>query len=221
MIHQGHFSLLSEADLLRGVEPEPRKALLAECPVSSYHESTPLLVQGEPARGCYIVVRGRVEISYVDPQGNAVILHVATTGEVVGEVEALSDRPCAASCTALANTTVIYCSAEALLRHVPPRILIRNLAAILHERLARDNQLRTIGQFYPAEQRVCLYLNQFTTPDHPETHLSQAYLATLVGCSRQRVNRILGVLRRDGIIAMERNTIRVLDRARLVEQAQA
>ena len=216
MIQQSHLHLLAQADMLVGVPTEQRKALLAECPVSSYHSATPILHQGERANGCFIVVRGRVEISYIDPQGNAVIIHVASTGEVVGEVEALSERPCAATCTALPNTTVIYCSTEALHRHIPARILITNLAAILHDRLTRDNRLRAIGQFYSAEERICLYLDQFTTPDHPETRLSQAYLATLVGCSRQKVNRVLGDLRRDGIIALERNTIRVLDRARLV-----
>ncbi len=207
--------LLADAELLRGLTPVQRHALLADCPTQTHPAFTDLLRQGEQAQGCFIVVQGRVEISAIDRQGNAMIVHVAGPGEVVGEVEIFSGRPCVATCTALPGTTLLSCTAEILWRHVPPQVLVRNFADILHDRLQRDIRLRTIGQFYSAEQRICLYIEQFTAPDYPETRLSQAYLATLASCSRQTVNRTLGEMRKQGIIELRRGTIRVLDRARL------
>ncbi|MFN4100059.1 MAG: Crp/Fnr family transcriptional regulator [Pararhodobacter sp.] len=215
MNQSSQIPLVAEGELLRGLTPAQRQALQADCTIQTYLEATEILRQDEPATGCSVILRGRVEISHIDRQGNAVIVHVAGPGEVVGEVEIFSHRPCVATCTAMTNTTVLFCTAEALLRHIPAPLLVENFSNILHDRLHRDIRLRSIGQFYSAEQRICLYLEQFTTPEYPETRLSQAYLASLASCSRQTVNRKLGELRKLGIIEVKRGTIRVLDRARL------
>jgi len=215
MTHPAPRPVAAEEELLRGLTPAQRQALQADCVVQTYHETTEILRQDELATGCSVILRGRVEISHIDRQGNAVIVHIAGPGEVVGEVEIFCHRPCVATCTALPGTTVLFCTAVALLRHIPAPLLVENFATILHDRLHRDIRMRSIGQFYSIEQRICLYIEQFTSPEYPVTRLSQAYLASLANCSRQTVNRKLGELRKQGIIEVKRGTITVLDRARL------
>ena len=44
---------------------------------------------------------------------------------------------------------------------------------------------------------------------------SQTYLAGVVGCSRQTINKELGVLRDKGFISVEKGVIEILDREKL------
>ncbi|WP_068306250.1 Crp/Fnr family transcriptional regulator [Pararhodobacter sp. CCB-MM2] len=217
--HLPHDALFGNSSMLAGLPDANRAALLAECPVLTFPETTELLAQEEVPTGCYLIARGRVEISHVDRQGNVMILNVSGPGEVVGEAEIFSGQACVATCTALAGTVAMFCTAEALNRHVPAELLLRNISHMLHARLENDIHGRLIAQFSPPDQRICHHILQFTAPEAPETRLSQAYLASLAGCSRQTVNRRLGELRRDGVIEVKRETIRVLDRARLQTEA--
>lgn len=210
-----HPSLFRDSQLLRGLSEDRVVAFLAECPASSYTQPTELLAQGEIPKAVLMVVRGRIEVSHIDADGNPMILHIAGPGEVVGEAEIFCGRACVATCTALPGTTLLHCPPEALLRHIPADLLMRNFSEILHDRLARDINERLIGQFRNPDQRIGHYILQYTSPEAPEIRLNQAYLASLSGCSRQTVNRRLGELRKLGIIEVKRATIRVLDRAAL------
>ncbi|MCR8550800.1 Crp/Fnr family transcriptional regulator [Salipiger sp. P9] len=210
---------LMQAGLLHGLPDEQKRAFLDSCIQKYCNERITLLTQSEPTQGCYLIARGRVEISYLDEDGNVSILHVAGTGEVIGEVEAISETPCAASCFSLPDTTVLYCPAAVLLDYAKNPAVIRNFAAILHDRLMRDNHRRAVEQFHTVDKRLFSYLCQFSTPDDPEIRFSQAHLATLMGCSRQKVNRMLKVLRDDGMIDLRRGRIVILDRAKVEGKA--
>lgn len=202
-------------DLLEGLTDDQRLAFYAECTPRVYTSPTEILSQGEDAPNGYLIVEGRVHVTFLDCDGNLVIAHVAGPGEVMGEVELLSGKTCAASCRTNANTTLLIFSRDLLMKHIPTEMLLRNFACILHSRLMRDNRLQSIAQFYPVETRICLHLANLTNEDQPEAQISQAQLAILSGCSRQTVNRTLADLRADGIIELGRGVIRVLDAARL------
>ncbi|MTH64386.1 Crp/Fnr family transcriptional regulator [Paracoccus shanxieyensis] len=201
-------------DLFRGLSEEQRHAFYAECTPRLCRTATEILRQDEEAPCGFLIISGRVQITYVDCDGNVVIAHVAGPGEVVGEVELLSGKTCAATCITIPNTTLLVFSEALLKKYVPADILLRNFAGILHSRLMRDNRLQSIAQFYPAEARVCLHLLNLTNDDQ-HAYISQAQLAILSGCSRQTVNRTLSDLRAQGIIELGRGVIRVLDDTRL------
>lgn len=219
MSDPSEFSHLLGAPILSGLTQAQKRALLGACTPRVLKSPTHLLRQGEPTTGGYLVAAGRVEVSYVDSSGNQVVVHTAIAGEMIGEVEALSGRPCAASCLSMPDTTVLFCPAKALIAHVPPSILVPNLCAILHDRLMRENRNRTADHYYNAKQRVRLYLRQLTSDSNNAVRISQSQLGVVIGCSRQTVNKMLGELRDAGIIELGRNAVRVLDRARLADGA--
>ncbi|MTE00715.1 cyclic nucleotide-binding domain-containing protein [Paracoccus sp. YIM 132242] len=215
------YAHLLDAPILSGLSRDRKHALLASCTVRVLKTPGYLLRQGEPTTGSYFIASGRVEVCYVDASGNQVIVHIATAGEMLGEVEALSGRPCAASCLTLTETTVLFCPAKALYAHIPPQILIPNLCTLLHDRLMRENRNRMADHYYSADQRMRLYLRQLTSDSDNAVRISQSQLGVVIGCSRQTVNRMLGDLRDEGIIELGRNAVRVLDRARLADGAPA
>lgn len=221
MIDPSDFPHLFQSPILSGLSRDQKYALLASCTARVLKSPTTILRQGEVTTGSYFVASGRVEVGYVDYSGNQVIVHTAIAGEMLGEVEALSGRPCAASCVTMPDTIVLFCPARALYAHVPPRILIPNLCTILHDRLMRENRNRMADHYYNADQRIRLYLRELTSDSDNAVRISQSQLGVVIGCSRQTVNKMLGELRDDGIIELGRNAVRVLDRTRLTDGAPA
>lgn len=206
-------SLLPE--LLDGLTEDQRLAFYADCTPRNCTVPTELLSQGEPAPAAYLIIEGRIEVTFIDGDGNTVIAHVAGPGEVMGEVEILSGKTCAATCRTYPNTRLLSFTAPLLMQHVRTELILKNFACILHGRLMRDNRLQAIAQFYPAEARICLHLWRMAGEEITDIPISQAQLALLAGCSRQTVNRTLAQLRDNRIIELRRGIIRVLDAQRL------
>lgn len=211
------FPHLLRSSLLADLSDDQKIAFLDACALRRFTVPTELLSQGEPCPGIYLVGQGQVEVSYVDALGNVSMLHVSTAGDVLGDVEALSENPCAASCTALANTSVLFCATPLVYTHLQSPVFVRNLAGIYYDRLIRDNMAKSVSQFYSVDQRLCIYLSQLTSEQRPQIRVSQSSLAAIIGCSRQTVNRKLGELRDNAVIQLGKGLITVLDRKALDE----
>ncbi|MDM7459928.1 MAG: Crp/Fnr family transcriptional regulator [Paracoccus sp. (in: a-proteobacteria)] len=203
------------AALLDGVDPHDLHAFLGQCRIRTYPKGKLLIEQGQSLDHAYLVIGGAAEVFVTDENGNSVLAHLAQAGEVIGEVELLSGRLTLASVSARPGTAVARFDAAQLHRLMPPSHLVRNLARLLHARLARDDKVHLIALFYSSEDRIRGHLLHLTTPECPRTEVSQADLAAFTGCSRQTVNRVLAQLRQSGVIELCRGAVTVLDRARL------
>jgi CRP-like cAMP-binding protein len=115
------------------------------------------------------------------------------------------------------NTTVLFCPTPLLYQLLQSPVLIRNVAALAVETMERDNVGKSIDQHYTVEQRICSHLWQLSEQG-AEVRQSQSYLATMVGCSRQTVNKELGILRDSGIIMLSKGKITILNRKALVDR---
>lgn len=206
---------LKQMSLLRDLPDTCRSSFLDSCQWSHHAKPADLLAQGEPATGLYIVAQGGVEIYHTDADGNLTLIHIAGPGEILGEVEALAEKPCAASCRTLADTTVLFASKAMLVERAGDPMFLRNVATQFYERLRRDNNRRASTTYRNVEERLRHYLAQICPRSQPETRLSQSHLAALVGSSRETVNRRLKDLREAGLIELGQGRIRVLDHDRL------
>ena len=212
------FPQLLKAAILRDLPESFRTDFLDRCVMRSHDQPAPVLTQGDRVDGMFIVAHGAVEITSINPEGQTVLIHLCRSGEVFGDVDAVSEMPAAANCAASANTTMLFCSKPLLNESMKTPLFLRNIMFISYERLVRDNQIKFVDQFYPVEQRLCDYLYRLSA-DRPEISKTQADLAGLLGCARQTLNRELGRLRDRQILGIEKGKIRVLDRPALWEQA--
>ena len=80
----------SQPLLLRGMTPIIAAAIMAEANVLHIRHPREILRQGEPAACGYLILKGRIEVSFLDVNGNRVLAHLAGPGEVLGEVEQFS-----------------------------------------------------------------------------------------------------------------------------------
>lgn len=207
---------LLKAEILDGLDAEFKKQFLNGCVAKIYQEPTLVLEQGEMAPGMVIVAHGYVDISFNGEDGQHMFLARVTEGATLGESETVSEEPCAASGLTDANTTLLHCSPPDLKTALKNPGFIKNMTRIFHRRLVYDNWIKHISQFGAVGQRLRGYLYILSENARPIKE-TQSYLANMVGCSRQTINRELGALRAAGIIAQNGSQIRILDREALGE----
>jgi len=208
------FPHLLKSEILEGLEASFKKDFLNHCLVNIYKDPAVIFEQGEVANGMVIVAHGYVDVSYIGEDGHQLFLKRAKAGDILGESESISDEPCAASCRASANTTLLLCPVPKLILALQSVGFIKNMTRIFHRRLVYDNWVKHIAQYGAVGQRLRGYL--FVLSESVDRVAeTQSYLANVVGCSRQTVNRELAKLREAGIIAQNGSEIIVLDREAL------
>jgi len=212
------FPHLLRAPVFDGLTDDFKTSFIDGCLVRDYEEATPMLTQGEPVQAMFLIAHGSVEVTSINAEGQAVLIHLYRQGEVFGEVETLAERPAAGNCVAATKTTALLCPAPQLQDAMATTEFMRKIMSLSHERLVRDNQVRFVDQFYPVEQRPCDYLYRLSA-DRPRIAKTQADLAGLLGCARQTLNRELGRLRDRKVIEIEKGRIVVLDRPGLWQRA--
>lgn len=212
------FPHLYRAPLFADLPEDQITKIIDGCAVQMFDKPTQVLTQGEPAHGMYMIAHGSVEVTCINAEGQSVLIHVMRQVEIFGEVEVLAEKPCAASCSTAANTTLLYCAKPLLYECVKSPVFLRNLMRVSYDRLVRDNTMKFVDQFYPVVQRLCAYLHRLSV-DKAEISKTQSDLAGMLGCARQTLNRELGRLRDRSIIEIEKGKIRVTDRSALLRIA--
>ena len=195
------YSQLLHCSLLEDLSDRQKKDFVDQCAARFHEHAETILVQGKPGAGVFLIARGRVEVSVQGVNRAQYRLFEAGPGEILGEIESVADRPCAATCRAAANSVTLFCDHKLFNYYLDSKIFTRNVFRIFYDRMARDNQAKIVDQSFTIEQKLCTYILQATTSDRPILAQKQDSLADAMGCSRQRLNRALGALRKALIAA--------------------
>lgn len=207
--YASRFPHLRTSDLLNGIAPDRANAFVNDSIIKRYNLPTPVLTQGERPDAVYLIAKGVVEVTYVSPEGHRAIIGLFRPGMTIGLFEYIAGRTCAGTCKAMPGAELLAVPDDQLDQFLGDRTFIRNLAAIACNTLQHDNTYKAVDQFYTAEQRICQYLRKFAGSTGTFCE-NQSYLANVVGCTRQTVNKELGHLRAKGVIDIENGTIRIL-----------
>ncbi len=135
--------LLGECELLRGLAPEERKAMLQEAQlrVCSVAAGETIFRKGSPGEQMMVLLAGTVRISVTSAQGTQLVLSMLSPGEIFGEMAVLDGSERNADATAISD-----CWLAVLDRSEFLALLDRNPAAwphivsILCERLRKMNE---------------------------------------------------------------------------------
>lgn len=208
------FPQLARAAFFEDIPTSTVAQFLDGCELRSVPSGTIVLKQHDDVTGMILIAHGCMEVSLRNSDDHVVIIHHAREGETLGDIEAISRQPCLASCTAMGPTTFLFCPVDHLKQYMDDPLFQRNLMRMTQRRLLMDNQRRYMDQNYPLDRRLCGYLLRLADRSL-RVPQSQSYIANLASCSRQSINRTLAMLREQGLIAIEKGKIRLLDPAGL------
>ncbi|MGB5951298.1 MAG: Crp/Fnr family transcriptional regulator [Ornithinimicrobium sp.] len=181
-----------------------------------FASGTLMLHHGAGGTHCYAIVAGEVLVSTTTTQGATVVLGRRGPGSVIGELAALDAAPRSATVTARTDVVAVA------LRSVDLEVLLRerpDLAITELRRLGR--QMRTLTERYTLrnedlQTRVVGFLaTHLEETGERSIRLTRQELADWVGVTREAVTRTLRSLELEGVVALSRGSVRVVDAASL------
>ena len=186
--------------------------------------------QGDPGDALFIVRGGAIKILLPSETGDEAILATLRPGDVFGELALLDGAPRSATAVALEPTETLILPRDQFRELLATEPAIRDalLASIAGELRRLTNHVEEL-HFLDITGRLASRLARLAAdsgaaqPDGSvrlKSPLTQGDLAAMIGCTRQSVNKLLGMFTDDGLIRLERDSIVVLDLDGLVHAAR-
>lgn len=217
-------------DLLQWMPPELQQEFLARLPRRHYSPGQFIYVQGSPGNEMYRLISGTVKISTLREDGRQTTYTLFESGDCFGQTSLVDGGPrpqTTEAATAIEVGVLSRASFRRLVAAHPEflQAIARLLAA----------QLRVVAQSYEEASldtlpvRIARKILQ-TRADAPakasggaapRVQLTQSDLASMVGVSRQSVNRVLLQLQAHGLVEVGYGSVGIADLAGLQRIAQA
>jgi CRP/FNR family transcriptional regulator, cyclic AMP receptor protein len=210
---------LSRSAMFKVLEPAEIDAVLAQAAVRRIARNEVILRRGDPSSGANIVVSGRVRIGTISEDGREVTLGVLGAGDVIGEMSVLDGEDASADVTALEDCVLLFIERARFLRllHGNSDLCLR-LMAVLCRRIRRANATVEDMALLDLDARLARLLlrlaQDYGAPAQRgtriEVKLSQKDLGTLVGSSREKVNKQLREWEAEGVLGKEQGHMVIL-----------
>jgi CRP/FNR family transcriptional regulator, cyclic AMP receptor protein len=183
-----------------------------------------LMFENDQSEEIYIIRSGMVKI-YRLHEAKEIVLSIAVPGEVLGEVEALSnDNHRISSIEALENVTTWLISKQDFLDIIDkyPSVL-RKAYMVLVERTRVLNRLIRYLTFYDVRTKVAnlimdLYYN-FGKPSENgykiDLKINQSLLASMLGVTRESISKTIGEFQSEGLIDIHEKYFYLLHKDKL------
>ena len=193
----------------------------------AYRKGDTLFHEGEPGNLLYVIERGRVAIRVSTALGDVATLTVLGRGDSFGE-QALLDESAVRTASAIALERVEVRTLQRQhfdeLRRQHAAV-DRLLVEVLASQVRRLSAHLLEALYLPADRRVVRRLADLAAlydapDDRHEIPLRQDDLASMAGTTRPTTNRILRQLEQDGVIALRRGHVEVIDLASLAKRAR-
>jgi CRP-like cAMP-binding protein len=177
--------------------------------------------ENAPAGGLYVLCHGTVKLYQSDRFGREHILGVAGPGDLLGELPADASKTYAASAEALTEAQLCYLPRERLLAFVEryPKVGVRIIGALSDALAAARKKAGALalkdGETRLAELLVRLARDCATAAAEGPTRVALEYtrreLAEMIGVTTETAIRLLGRLKRRGLIAVDNRELEILD----------
>jgi CRP/FNR family cyclic AMP-dependent transcriptional regulator len=137
--------MLAEVELFEHLNEEDRLRLAEVVDLRHLEAGTTLFNAGEPGDSLFVVRSGEMELFIKDTAGQKIVLTVAGTGEIFGELALLDRGARTATALALTDTELLELDREDLLLlfQRTPAAALRLLAAVGHMTRKADELLKT------------------------------------------------------------------------------
>ena len=217
--------LLAEVPLFEELGDAELSILAQRVRQRRYKEGDTIFHKHDPGIALYVIVSGKVKIHNETPEGADAIIAILDTGEFFGELAVIDGHERSADATTLAPSELLMLTRDDLhdiLQRYPKIGLC--LLATLAGRLRRTTEDYLAYSTLDINGRLAMQLLRLAEQHGIVTgagiridlRLTQTDLGSLVGASRESVNKVMGYFRRQGWVAVdEKNQILVKDQTAL------
>ncbi len=221
---------LRSSPLFAKVDPAAMGACAASLRLRHFRRGETIFHQGDPGDSLYVIESGSVKIVLPDPEGaEGAIIATLGRGAFFGELALLDGAPHSATAVASEPVGALILSQsrfEELLESDPGlrRALMAGLVAELRRLTSHVEDLHFLdlpGRLASLMVRLAAETRPGETRDvRLEWRFTQAELGSMIGGTRQSVNRLLADLTSQDLIRIEGETLIIPELARLSSAAE-
>jgi CRP-like cAMP-binding protein len=195
--------ILSRFPLFSGLEAEHLEVLASIAIPKRILKRTVLFRKGDPARGFYLLVEGKIKLSKVSPSGKEQILHFVHPGQSFAEAALYMDQVYPATAEAIEESHLLYLPRGALAKALSadPNLslnLVGHLAGYLQILTRKVEELSLLD----ATARIAHHLLSGMDPVTGIVRLSAAkgQVAASLGMALETFSRALTRFKDEGIL---------------------
>jgi CRP/FNR family transcriptional regulator, cyclic AMP receptor protein len=197
----------------------PTEALerLAEITSSAtYPKGASLFVEGQPARGVFILCAGHVKLSTSSADGRTLILRISDPGELLGLPATISGRAYEVTADVVEPTQANFISKADFLNFLKEfgEAALRVAQELSDSYQTAFAEMRTIGLSHSAREKLARFILDWSS-NHPSDNgtikfnltLTHEEIAQMIGSSRETVTRILGEFKKNNLVHVKGSSV--------------
>jgi CRP-like cAMP-binding protein len=213
--------LLAKLELFADMSSEVLVKLAALMRPRRYARDEVIYLRGDPGTAFYVIVSGKVKITLTSPDGKELILRRLGPSDFHGELALLDDEPRSADAVATEPSVLLVLQRATFRQFLSdhPGVATKLLATV-SQYLRRNAELIQDATFLDVPARLARILlelagSQGATELPPPgavipDRLKQSELASLVGATRESINKWLGSFEKQGLIRYDKGQITLL-----------
>lgn len=211
--------LLRKAPLFESLKNDELVILAANLKQRVFARGVVIFHKGSPGNSLYLIESGKVRIFVLSDSGQEITLNTHGPEECFGELALLDGLPRSASAVSMDRTVCYVLQREdflAVLESHPG--MVRSILALLSSRVRHATAYAESLAFLDVQSRIASTLLALADRHGIQKHgieidlrLTQGDLASYVAATRESVNKALGSLRDQGLVAIDGQTITVID----------
>jgi CRP/FNR family cyclic AMP-dependent transcriptional regulator len=215
IVQQDVFIGLKNIPFFSDLDDEILQSLAAKAKPTKFVKQANIITEGDETRSLYIILSGKVRVFASDEKSKEVTLLIQEPGSYFGELSLLTDEPRSASVVALEKTVCAVISKTDFLQWLKlnPEVSL-NLLSVLSEKiryLTKKVKQMALSNVY---ERVIFTLKSLAH-EHDGIQIitnrpTQQDLASMVGSSREMVNKVMIELTKGGYIVQEEKKLRIV-----------
>jgi CRP-like cAMP-binding protein len=219
---------LKKADLFSRLEADDLASLLAIARKRQVSSGDTLFAAGDPARGFYVLLEGKIKLYKVSADGKEYILRVVHGGQTFAEAAAFSGLSYPVFAESMSPCRLVYFSADdfrQLIQHSPQLALnmIATMAALLQSlnQKIEDLSLREVAARLSRHLLSQALEHGGDVADGVVFQLetTKSALAARLGTISETLSRTFKKLQQHGLVAVDRDQVTLLDCRQLQEVA--
>jgi len=172
-----------------------------------------LFVEGQEARGAFILCKGKAKLYTSSAEGRTIILRIALAGEVLGLASTIANKPYGATVEVLEPSQVNFLPKAEFLRFLSQHsdASMRVAQQLSSNCAGAYEEIRCLGLSASSAEKLARLLLTWAAPEirngQKEARVTLALaheeIAQMIGSSRETVTRLFAEFRRKQLIAQK------------------
>ena len=213
---------LGAVPLFAGLDEDGLASLVHGMRVRRFRRGETVFHLGDPGDALFIVMSGAIKITLPADTGDEAILATLRPGDFFGELALLDGAPRSATAVSIEPSETYILGRDRFRDLIATEPVMRDavLATLAAEVRRLTHHVEEL-HFLDITGRLAARLGRLATESGADRlpdgtirlagPLTQGDLAAMIGCTRQSVNKLLGIFTDDGLIRLEKDRIVILD----------